>query len=540
MDLRVILNPSPQSQCSVESGEMTWSSRLHSPYSEAIRATRRGPSADIHREQHRGVNGSLTQSLSSHKVSDNRSSFSSFSSSNTSLDLDRDEYCDQIEVQSSFAKTTPQSFITKSHPSLRPFKNSNHHLYNPCSSPSLCYIRPHSTTMVLPHCSSLETLASVATANASARKPPHTHARISTITDISLEGIRLHSQDSDCSSHDSNSRPRSNPLPENHHQREAPDDSENNPDVISRGSSHASGTVILDDFTAHPSNTTDGGPSCSYTAGCSTGSPLRKVVSHIFGRNKLCTRQIPKGVWVHYCRKHYQRSRYRNPSGFALLQCDLVRKQIDRLDIWGGVSDWIIKVRKREELRLNKENAELAAGRIAEDADSDQDGNTAGARSARESTPSGKEGSLCGSVDSHLQTTRQSTAAPTSSSSSRWLIKFTGNGKTTAEALEVLDIIESEIRDTKSNFPDIEILPNVSPPGTGSDHQRSLSSLSSSSSSSSSSLAHANDAVDHQQRQESKRKASINSKGSSSESPIKRRTLKRGLRPSSSDNDDDE
>ncbi|KAI9881505.1 MAG: hypothetical protein M1830_000068 [Pleopsidium flavum] len=389
--------------------------------------------------------------------------------------------------------------------------------------------------MGLPHSSSLETLASVATENATARKSSNTHARTSgSVTDISLEGIRLHSQDSDRSSHDSSSHPKGNVLSANHHQREAPDNSEYNPD-ISRGSSHASGKAILDDSTAYISNTTDGSPSCSYTADCSTGSPLRKVVSHIFGRNKLCTRQIPKGVWVHYCRKHYQRSRYRNPSGFALLQCDLVRKQIDRLDMWGGVSDWIIKVRKREELRLNKENAELAAGRIAEDAGSDQDENTAGTTSAMDLTPSGKESSLCGSADLHLHTPRHTTAAPSPMSSSRWLIKFTGNGKTTKEVLEVLDIIESEIRDTKSNFPDIEILPNVSLSRKGSDHHRSLSSLSASSTSSS---AHTTDGVD-QRTQESKRKASIDGNRSSSESPIKRRTLKRGLRPSSSLSDDE-
>ena len=90
---------------------------------------------------------------------------------------------------------------------------------------------------------------------------------------------------------------------------------------------------------------------CSYTESCETGSPLRKVVSHFFGRNKLATRKIPKNLWVYFCRKHYQRSRYRNPRGFACLQIQLVQTQIGNLRRWGGVIDWTVKVRRREELR---------------------------------------------------------------------------------------------------------------------------------------------------------------------------------------------
>ncbi|KAI9809130.1 MAG: hypothetical protein M1825_002419 [Sarcosagium campestre] len=182
----------------------------------------------------------------------------------------------------------------------------------------------------------------------------------------------------------------------------------------------------------------DAGPRCSYTDSCTTGSPLRKVVSHIFGRNKLCTRQIPMGVWVHYCRKHYQRSRYRNPKGFALLQCDLVRKQVDRLQLWGGVKDWIVKVRKREEMRLNKENAQLAAGRDA-----------VGGISA--------EPDDLGDQGDGGMTDQPATAA----GSSRWLVSSTGPGKSARQVLDILDRIEHEIAATGSPFPDVEILPNV-------------------------------------------------------------------------------
>ncbi|KAK8128824.1 NADH-ubiquinone oxidoreductase 49 kDa subunit [Apiospora sp. TS-2023a] len=42
---------------------------------------------------------------------------------------------------------------------------------------------------------------------------------------------------------------------------------------------------------------------CMYMESCDTGSQPRKAISHIFGRNKLCTRMIPDQVWVHFCRK---------------------------------------------------------------------------------------------------------------------------------------------------------------------------------------------------------------------------------------------
>lgn len=186
--------------------------------------------------------------------------------------------------------------------------------------------------------------------------------------------------------------------------------------------------------------TKSAGPRCSYTSNCSTGSPLRKVVSHIFGRNKLCTRQIPKGVWVHYCRKHYQRSRYRNPRGFALLQCDLVRKQIQRLHDWGGVTDWMIKVRKREEERLNKENAEALA-----------------ANNAGHGRGGGKNkvtGGGSGNKDANIMSSSMAGAWG-------WLVQSTGSGKSTVDVLKILDRIEGDIASSGSSFPDVEILPVV-------------------------------------------------------------------------------
>lgn len=105
-------------------------------------------------------------------------------------------------------------------------------------------------------------------------------------------------------------------------------------------------------------------PKCMFVNPCTTGSSLRKAISHIFGRNKLCTKAIPNHIWVHYCRKHYQRSRYRNATDYALRQVDLVLLQIQKVQDWsdgnvrsgrrgeGVLKHWTLQARKREAKRL--------------------------------------------------------------------------------------------------------------------------------------------------------------------------------------------
>jgi hypothetical protein len=77
------------------------------------------------------------------------------------------------------------------------------------------------------------------------------------------------------------------------------------------------------------------------------GMNPRKVISHIFGRNKNCTKVFPDEVWVYYCRKHYQRARYRSDS-WPFKQCDIVLDTLDRIEAWGGVVNFELTLRKRE------------------------------------------------------------------------------------------------------------------------------------------------------------------------------------------------
>ncbi|POS85587.1 hypothetical protein EPUL_003894 [Erysiphe pulchra] len=189
---------------------------------------------------------------------------------------------------------------------------------------------------------------------------------------------------------------------------------------------------------------------CMYVADCDTGSQLRKAISHIFGRNKICTRQIPSRVWVHYCRKHYQRSRYRNPKEYAKLQCDLVQQQIRRVHEWsesnaaagkaGVVQDWTISVRKREQKRLDdiQNNRKRKTGLSDREEEEDDEFN----------------------VDINCK--NPGSAVPATAVPG-WLLEHCRKGYSTLEILEVFNRLHQEIlSDSISTFPDIEILPNIS------------------------------------------------------------------------------
>ncbi|KAL7793581.1 hypothetical protein V8C37DRAFT_100659 [Trichoderma ceciliae] len=171
-------------------------------------------------------------------------------------------------------------------------------------------------------------------------------------------------------------------------------------------------------------------PRCMFVDDCQTGSQLRKAISHLFGRNKACTLRIPKQVWVYYCRKHYQRIRYRNAKTYPLNQMHLVKMQINRLQRWSddnqrqGVGSyiklWTLTLRKREQNRLNKE------GGPADEGDDD--------------SPETHNGS----------------AAP------EWIIQRLGTGYTTEQMLEVADRLHREIEDgTLCQVPEVEFLPDI-------------------------------------------------------------------------------
>ncbi|KAK4168093.1 hypothetical protein QBC43DRAFT_128083 [Cladorrhinum sp. PSN259] len=97
-----------------------------------------------------------------------------------------------------------------------------------------------------------------------------------------------------------------------------------------------------------------------------TKANWRKGMSHVFGRNKNETRAIPNNVWVHFCRKHYQRARYRNDEGYLRRIIYMIIAQILRVEAWsnhnlevgqperGQLKGWTLHLRKRESDKRSK------------------------------------------------------------------------------------------------------------------------------------------------------------------------------------------
>jgi hypothetical protein len=179
---------------------------------------------------------------------------------------------------------------------------------------------------------------------------------------------------------------------------------------------------------------------CMFVDPCDTGSQLRKAISHIFGRNKMCTRLIPDEIWVHYCRKHYQRSRYRDPKRYANVQSSLVLQQICQIHEWseenrhngraGVVESWGLAVRKREQKRLDEMGPN---------------------RKRKSSTVDDEDDAAAGGSTPHPHT-----AVPD------WLLELTGKGYATEQILNIAHKLNNEILNNQHmSFPDIEILPNI-------------------------------------------------------------------------------
>ncbi|KAK1760546.1 hypothetical protein QBC47DRAFT_8516 [Echria macrotheca] len=191
---------------------------------------------------------------------------------------------------------------------------------------------------------------------------------------------------------------------------------------------------------------------CEYMVPCNLDTKLRKAISHLFGRNKLQTRSVPEVVWIYWCRKHYQRVKYRLGTRFAVKQMDLVKKTLWRIWLWsqleqGGpdmvknnpsprVLSWKLITRKREKEKQNTNKRK---------ADSMEEG-------AEDENPSREDDNA----------NHDPTSAVTG-----WLLEKCDQTYSTVQMLEILRRVELELQDeTRSKMPEIEILPNF-PDGTG-------------------------------------------------------------------------
>ncbi|KAF5673309.1 hypothetical protein FHETE_3433 [Fusarium heterosporum] len=152
--------------------------------------------------------------------------------------------------------------------------------------------------------------------------------------------------------------------------------------------------------------TLEGGDICMAVENCTTGSVPRKVISHLFGRNKVCTRRIPERVWV--CAE------------FSVTQIGMVYEQIVRMIFWSrglentnrtnqegiAIRSWTFSIRRREVKRLADTNS-------------------------RDLVP-------------------------------RWIMSSLGEGKTHDEILDVVERLHQEIQQgVLKEVPPVEFLPEV-------------------------------------------------------------------------------
>ena len=147
----------------------------------------------------------------------------------------------------------------------------------------------------------------------------------------------------------------------------------------------------------------------------------RKVVSHIFGRNKACTSQIPERFFAVFARAEYQRFRYKAGSNWPFEQIKLVRIQVDQMEVWGAVKSWAIELQASKRKQIKQEDS----------------------KSAQSSADSGRNPPRC---------------------AERFLLPYLGKNKTFADIKHVLDVIEANLRGkakAERIFPGVEFLPNI-------------------------------------------------------------------------------
>ncbi|PKX98084.1 putative pathogenicity factor [Aspergillus novofumigatus IBT 16806] len=232
-------------------------------------------------------------------------------------------------------------------------------------------------------------------------------------------------------------------------------------------------------------NSSNTSTSTSPSGTASGGGNPRKLISHIFGRNKTSTKLFPQQVWVHYCRKHYQRARYRSRA-WPFTQCELLLDSLARMEAWGGVQSFEVVLRRREVQRLSSSSSAERQGTAMEGvAVALRKGRGRGGRSSITSTSvsaacaSGQEDEEEYEDDEEESSggrKKKGRRAPRIKACPvpEWLRAETGPGKSFAEIRAIVERIREDlteqhrqIQKSKGNgkskeqvlFPDIEILP---------------------------------------------------------------------------------
>ncbi|KAE8143983.1 hypothetical protein BDV38DRAFT_277046 [Aspergillus pseudotamarii] len=229
-------------------------------------------------------------------------------------------------------------------------------------------------------------------------------------------------------------------------------------------------------------------PPCEFTSPCpaatdddtQTTYSRRKVISHIFGRNKSATKRFPDHVWVHYCRQHYQRARYRVE--WPVTQCELLMIVLGRMERWGGVSGWEVVLRKREVERLKVEDGGEVTFSSSSSSSTTTNTTTTTTTTTECDLTTLSSGSGLSSVVAELAPVgdgarvrgergrrRKPTIVPSPVPS--WLLREVGRDKSFADLRDLVRRVRGEMDSLRGQgvparrivFPDIELLPTFQP-----------------------------------------------------------------------------
>ncbi|KAB8253286.1 hypothetical protein BDV35DRAFT_3095 [Aspergillus flavus] len=205
-------------------------------------------------------------------------------------------------------------------------------------------------------------------------------------------------------------------------------------------------------------------PPCEFTFPCpatddKANNPRRKVISHIFGRNKYATKRFPDHVWVHYCRQHYQRVRYRVE--WPVTQCELLMVVLGRMERWGGVKGWDVVLRKREVERLKGEDGGEGTSTSTSTSTTECDLITL-------SSGSGSSSACVGfTTDEGGEHGRRRKPNIVASPVPGWLLREVGSDKSFADLRDLVRRVREDMDSLRGRgvparrvvFPDIELLP---------------------------------------------------------------------------------
>ncbi|KAK7205865.1 hypothetical protein BZA70DRAFT_266976 [Myxozyma melibiosi] len=191
--------------------------------------------------------------------------------------------------------------------------------------------------------------------------------------------------------------------------------------------------------------------------------PNRKVISHIFGRNKRQTLAIPDSVWVTVCRRHYQRESYRKDK-FPLLQTRLVLLQLDKLEAWGHVLNFTVSRTQPKQPRLVRRRSSASSTSSIDDSPPLAPRITPVAADALDRSSSPHAHYLSAYIDSVCSPPSSSSSSSSSSTSTRTTPCALSFAQVRALVHEIELFLLNEEDPALREFPRIEILPNIRGP----------------------------------------------------------------------------